>query len=160
MKRDEATVYDDDDLINSDEILRSLTHRAAYRTMITMRWILLPGSILLTQVVQDDQWMIAGYTLFAVFFLTALIFEVILAYDGVFKGVEELRKHVRMDKRTIVAKVIEIFINMIGLSLLISFLSKSDSPLLDTLIRGVGLGIMLSSMYLYRWRHHLGKPSH
>lgn len=62
-----------------------------------------------------------------------------------------------MDKRTIVAKVIEIFINMIGLSLLISFLSKSDSPLLDTLIRGVGLGIMLSSMYLYRWRHVVDK---
>lgn len=85
---------DDDDLINSDEILRSLTHRAAYRTMITMRWILLPGSIILTQVVQDEHWNIAGYTMFAVFFLTALIFEVILAYDGVFIGVEELRKHV------------------------------------------------------------------
>jgi len=151
--------FEDLDIINSDEILRSLTHRAAYRAHVAMRWLLLPGALVLTQIVHDEQWNIVGYTLFVVFFLTSLFFEVILAYDGVFKGLDELRRTVVISKRAVFRRVLEIFILMIGISMLFGHFSDEDPSIVGDIVNGIVSGVVISSMYLYRWRHIVDKKS-
>lgn len=150
---------DDEDLINSDEILRSLTHRAAYRAHVAMRWLLLPGALVLTQIVHDEKWNIVGYTLFVVFFLTSLFFEVILAYDGVFKGLEELRRSIVMDKETIFRRAAWIFIQVVAFYILLGRLVDDDASLVDDVVQGALVGLIFSSMHFYRWRHIVDKKS-
>jgi hypothetical protein len=149
----------DENLINSDEILRSLTHRAAYRAQTAMRWILLPGALVLTQLVQDETWNIVGYTMFVVFFVTTLFFEVILAYDGVLIGLDELRRNVVISKRTVFQRVGWIFAYTIGISLLFGHFTDDDPSVIGEIVNGIVLGAVISSMYLYRWRHIVDRKS-
>lgn len=116
-------------------------------------------SKVLTQIVHDEKWNIVGYTLFVVFFLTSLFFEVILAYDGVFKGLEELRRSIVMDKATIFRRAAWIFIQVVAFYILLGRLVDDDASLVDDVVQGALVGLIFSSMHFYRWRHIVDKKS-
>lgn len=143
----------DENLINSDEILRSVTHRAAYRAMIAMRWMLIPGMIVLGYVIDDEIWNAVGLTLFAIFFLNALFFEVILAYDGVFKGLDELRQNIVIDRRTIIRRALMRGLESAVFFGVISTLTDVDNSTFDNVLEGAIFGVIMGCAYLYKWRH-------
>lgn len=151
---------DDVDLINSDEILRSLTHRAAYRTISALRWVLLPVALTLIFIVKDESWNIAGYAVFAVFFFTMAVFEVLMAYDGVFKGIDQLRRAVVIDKATVYRGAAWTFIQALVFMIVIGHFMDDDQTLFDDVMQGILAGLILGSMHFYRWRHIVDKKSH
>ncbi len=149
----------DIDLINSDEILRSLMHRAAYRAHIALHWVVLPLSIVLIFIVQDAPWDIVGYTLFAVFFLSSLFFEVNQAYDGVFRGLDELRRSVSIDRSVVVRRAAWSTIKFIGLFVILGRFMNSEESIFHDLFQGSIVGLIYSSIELFRWRHIFEKKS-
>lgn len=144
---------DDDALLQSDEVLRALTHRAAYRALNFTRLIALPLSWVLIAFFQDSVWEVVGYTTFVYAFAISAVFEFILAYDGVFKGLDELRSSIVVSRLEVWRKVGTSAL-VFGTLMAVSYFVMSDEPsVVGSLIQGSVTAILFGSWQLYRLRH-------
>jgi hypothetical protein len=85
-------------VIARDEVLRTLMHRAGYRTWLVMTWLCLPiGAALLT--FTNGTWFAIGAVLFAQSLVGLLIFDAMRWTSGVHDGMEQLEKHITVSAR-------------------------------------------------------------
>ena len=82
-----------------------------------------------------------------------------MAYDGVFKWLEELRRSIVIDKATIFRRAAWIFIQVVAFYILLGRLVDDDASLVDDVVQGALVGLIFSSMHIYRWRHIVDKKS-
>lgn len=98
--------YGEDDLVNNDEVLVALKHRSAFRAFKLISVALIVTAAVLQLMRVAGEWKVVGLTLFVVFFCMVLVYEVLLAYEGVYKGRDELISRLRLKRATVVRKSI------------------------------------------------------
>ncbi len=142
-------------LLESDEVLRSLSHRAAYRTINVMPFILLPTVVVLTQVVHDSNWQIAGYAVFATYILIGVIYIVLQAWDGVFIGLDELKSNVKVERSRFWRQTILNYLMFAVVFGLFTYFTSNDKPIADIVLNTLVVAGILSALEWKRWRRRL-----
>lgn len=83
-----------------------------------------------------------------------------MAYDGVFKGIDQLRRAVVIDKATYYRGAAWTFIQALVFMIVIGHFMDDDQTFFDDVMQGILAGLILGSMHFYRWRHIVDKKSH
>jgi uncharacterized membrane protein len=140
------------DAVEADEVLTMLRHRAAYRTVWFVVAVLGAATIVCLKLTTDPMWQTVGFTLFAVFFLLILVYESILAYDGVMKGEDELIAQLKIPRSTIILKALMYgVLTAVYLTVIQQLGEGGFDPLFD-IVSGVLIALVFAWLYYSRWR--------
>lgn len=92
-------------VISGDEVLRTLMHRAGYRTWLTLTWICFPvGACLL--LFAEGTWFVVGGMLFAQCLIGLVMFDALRWIEGVHDGVRQLEQRIVVPRRDVMRTTI------------------------------------------------------
>ncbi len=143
--------FGESNLIDQDEILSAVQNRAAFKTVRITSTILLFASIILLFVMPGDEWQYAGYVLFGAFFLLVLVFDILLAADGVFKGQDELMARLSLPKSVVVRRAIYAGLLTAILTSIFTNILVEDLGTVQLLVQGAVSGIVIAVLVYRQW---------
>jgi hypothetical protein len=92
-------------VISGDEVLRTLMHRAGYRTWLTLTWICFPvGACLL--LFAEGTWFVVGGMLFAQCLIGLVMFDALRWIEGVHDGLRQLEQRIVVPRRDVMRTTI------------------------------------------------------
>jgi len=148
MKRDEEV------LLRSDEVLLSLAHRTAYRTITIFPHVAYVLGTVIALVSQTPTGITIGVTIMAVAYLTSLCYELALGYSGVSSGVKDLERRGAISSRTIYRRILTSALYTASVWLAVSLFAMNET-VMSALVQAFCVGAITATIQYIRWRRLL-----
>ncbi len=150
MKREEEL------LLQGDEVLLSLTHRAAFNAIKLVPIIGYLVGVAVLILVRSHIGITIGLTTICFAFLASLIFELTLGYYGVSRGLAELKQRNVVSRSAAIKRTVMATVQFMYVWFSVSYFAMNDS-LETAILETLGGAVIVVILMTLRYRRRLVK---